>query len=214
MAHFIGIDVQERRDCPFAVLDGRGRLVESGWLPPKQGLEAGLDRLCRDYPDAHFGVDAPRQPLRRPRPWYWRARRWQRRRPADKGQGRHCEVVIAAHRLANPQWTPLRGEARDWMRVGFRIFDTLSDRRPTHEVFPSAAYRQLRDAPAVRASLSFEAFQPGPKDMLDAVVAALTVRELDAGRGVEVGGGDGLGTIALPRPLEQSLGVETWPESP
>ena len=34
-------------------------------------------------------------------------------------------------------------------------------------------------------------FLPGPKDMLDAVVAALTGKEFPAGRGQEIGGGDG-----------------------
>ena len=121
--------------------------------------------------------------------------------------------MVKAHGLANPQWTPLDGDAPGWMQVGFRIFRTLAGRAQVHEVFPSASYAQLETAPEVRVSLSFEGFRPGPKDMLDAAVAALTVRELDAGRGVEVGGGDGLGTIALPRPLPGRVrGVDAWPE--
>mgnify|MGYP005849327221 CR=1 FL=1 len=41
----------------------------------------------------------------------------------------------------------------------------------------------------------------GVKDMLDASVAAITVFEFVKGHGCEVGGGDGLGTILLPRKL-------------
>ena len=51
--------------------------------------------------------------------------------------------------------------------------------------------------------------------MLDAVVAAVTVHEFEAGRGAEVGGGDGLGTIVLPRAIaetETKPGVLIWPQ--
>ena len=51
--------------------------------------------------------------------------------------------------------------------------------------------------------------------MLDAWVAAATVREFVAGNGAEVGGGDGLGTIILPRPLPDPVVKEVlvWPKS-
>ena len=39
--------------------------------------------------------------------------------------------------------------------------------------------------------------------MLDAWVAAATVREFEEGRGTAVGGGDDLGKIILPRPLPE-----------
>ena len=57
------------------------------------------------------------------------------------------------------------------------------------------------------------ACSPGPKDMLDAWVAAATVREFVEGRGAEVGGGDGLGTIVLPRPIREPAidEVMRWP---
>ena len=43
--------------------------------------------------------------------------------------------------------------------------------------------------------------------------AAFTVREFLAGRGAEVGGGDGLGTIVLPRPIPDPISaVLHWPE--
>jgi hypothetical protein len=49
--------------------------------------------------------------------------------------------------------------------------------------------------------------------MLDAWVAAATVMEFVEGRGTEVGGGDGLGTIILPRPLPEPVidEVLVWP---
>jgi hypothetical protein len=53
----------------------------------------------------------------------------------------------------------------------------------------------------------------GPKDMLDAYVAAFTVHEYLVGRGAAVGGGDGLGAIVLPRPIAAgaSSAVLRWP---
>ena len=64
----------------------------------------------------------------------------------------------------------------------------------------------------VKLTIALQYFSAGPKDMLDAHVAALTAREVVMGRGAEVGGGDGLGTIALPRPLAAGpLDVLTWP---
>ncbi len=81
-----------------------------------------------------------------------------------------------------------------------------------YEVFPSASYNILQTVPEISCSLSFENFRPGPKDMLDAVIAAVTVFEFIKGRGCEVGGGDGLGTIILPRPIPNSkLEVLHWP---
>jgi len=41
--------------------------------------------------------------------------------------------------------------------------------------------------------------------MIDARVAAVSVREFVEGRGTEVGGGDGLGTKILPRPLPEPV---------
>jgi len=49
--------------------------------------------------------------------------------------------------------------------------------------------------------------------MLDAWVAAATVREFVTGNGTDVDGGDGLGTIILPRPLPNPIinAVLDWP---
>jgi hypothetical protein len=50
--------------------------------------------------------------------------------------------------------------------------------------------------------------------MLDAWAAAATVRDFVEGWGAEVGGGDGLGTIILPRLLPEPVIDEVldWPE--
>jgi len=49
--------------------------------------------------------------------------------------------------------------------------------------------------------------------MLDAMVAAITVREFVSGNGIEVGGSDGLGAIILPWPLSEPVIDEVleWP---
>ena len=95
-----------------------------------------------------------------------------------------------------------------------RLFSVLGDLATVYEVFPSASYALLADNNDVRLDTDFSACKPGPKDMLDAWVAAATVREFVEGRGAEVGGKDGLGTIVLPRPLPEPVIVEVlqWPE--
>ena len=212
---FIGIDVQSVRGCAVAVVGASGRLQDASWLETGDAsIEAKARDLAERHPGATFGIDSPRMPIPAPRAWYWRKRSWGPRKD-EQGWGRHCEVVVSAHKLANPQWTPLASQAKEWMQIGFRLFDTLAPLAPTHEVFPTASYRMLETDRDLRVDLSFAAFRPGPKDMLDATLAALTVREHAAGRGCEVGGGDGLGTIVLPRPLARPIeGVLAWPDSP
>ena len=112
------------------------------------------------------------------------------------------------------QWTPLESEAPQWMQLGFKFFSVLENGATVYEAFPSASYRLLQGQTDVRINADFSACSPGPKDMLDAWVAAATVREFVGGRGAEVGGGDGLGTIILPRPLPEPViwEVMAWPE--
>lgn len=210
---FIGIDVQSNRRCAFAVLDERCRLVDSGWLDAPEPESART--LAARHPDPSIGIDAPRRPLPQARAWYWDGhhRTWRRRRASDHGTGRHCEVVIRAHQLANPQWTPLKHRAPPWMRLGFELFRSLSAFR-VYEVFPSASYRLLSGERKPVIAVNLAEFALGPKDMLDAVVAAVTVREYVAHRGSAVGGGDGLGEIVLPRSLRRPIpAVLVWPES-
>lgn len=207
----IGIDVQAARDCPYAVIDASSRIIDQGWLPTAR-LGESVRALARHHPGATFAIDAPRVPLPGPRAWYWGKSGWRPRTPGDRGRGRHCEVVIAAHRLANPQWTPLAADAPPWIRHGFSLFQALDGIASCLEVFPSASYRMLNEAGDVRVEMPLSGFLQGPKDMLDAVVAAVTGREFLAGRGQEVGGGDGLGTIVLPRRITTPIqDVMIWP---
>lgn len=209
----IGIDVQHARSCPFAVLDtGTQRVVENGWIATDD-LVKEIQSLASRHEGAVFAIDAPRTSLPSPRTWYWRNKSgWHRGTGAEKGRGRHCEVVIKAFELANPQWTPLANDAPEWMQHGFEIFGVLEDRARALEVFPSASYRMLDEDVDVGVSVPLSGFLKGPKDMLDAIVAAVTAGEFLAGRGQEVGGGDGLGTIVLPRPIAKpACDVLRWP---
>jgi len=117
-------------------------------------------------------------PLTCKRQWYWNSakRKWSPRK-AQKGNGRHCEVVISAHRLAIPQWTPLERDAPEWMLLGFRHYSALEGYAKVYEVFPTASYACLHSNSEVRIETDFSACKPGPKDMLDAWVAAVTVME-------------------------------------
>ena len=164
--------------------------------------------------ELHIGIDAPRVPIAQPRQWYWNGSKmqWRKKAKADKGLGRHCEVAIKAHGLANPQWTPMKQGAPDWMRLGFELFQALDKIGRTHEAFPSASYAMLENDPSLTLTVNFARMRPGKTDMLDAWMAAATVREFVSGRGGEVGGGDGLGTIILPRRLEDPIdAVLSWP---
>ena len=214
MNNFIGIDIQVRRDCCYAVVNPNGTLIDSGWFCSPESEATLLAQKWAKSGRVYVGLDAPRMPLETPREWYWhRSRsRWDKR-GAQKGYGRHCEVVISAHRLANPQWTPIRGKVPEWMKLGFRLYSALEDIATVYEVFPSASYALLQGNIDVRVNTDFAAFKPGPKDMLDALIAAATMREFIEAGGMEVGGGDGMGTIVLPRPLPEPFieEVMVWP---
>ena len=215
MRAFIGIDVQETRGCSFAVIGDNGSAIESGWFhEPSEEAVRLIGRLKENY-NVWIGIDAPRVHLTFPREWYWDGNHhvWRARRPAERGYGRHCEVVVRVHQIANPQYTPLKEGARPWMVTGFNLFSALQLIGPTYEVFPTASYALLQGDTDVQICIDFSQFNPGPKDMLDAFLAAATVQEFVDKRGCEVGGGDGLGTIVLPRPLRNPITeVLQWPE--
>jgi len=117
---FIGIDIQIRRGCCFAVINETGTLINSGWLssPVTDAVEL-VQQLSGPRKVLAVGIDAPRMPLVTPREWYWnRNKRRYDKRSSQKGYGRQCEIVISAHGIANPQWTPLVSEAPEWMQRG------------------------------------------------------------------------------------------------
>ena len=212
---YVGIDIQIRRNCCYAVIDDAGVLVSSGWLSGGEIEAVVLIKRLSESGRVYVGIDAPRMPLVTKRQWYWSSakRKWTSRK-AQKGNGRHCEVVISAHKLANPQWTPLEHDAQPWMQLGFKLYSTLERFAKIYEVFPTASYSLLQYVNDVRIDADFSSCKPGPKDMLDAWVAAATIREFAEGRGAEVGGKDGLGTIVLPRPLPEPVIDEVllWPK--
>lgn len=219
--HYIGIDVQINRGCAYYIVNTDLEYVHSGWLKG-----ANHDEVCRQLADLTsqlqtepnlkiaVGIDAPRMGLPEPRQFFWQRDKWHRKTSVEKGFGRHCEVVIKALGIANPQWTRLRDISPPWMELGYRLFDTLKDIDRVYEVFPSAAYAMLKGKQHPLLDLSFSGFAHGPKDMLDACVSAYTVHAFLHGRGFEVGGGDGLGTIILPGalPVSGSHPVLHWPE--
>lgn len=217
---YIGIDVQIRRPCALVALDGNLEMRTSEWISGISRRElahrigARMDELARQHA-VTIGIDAPRQGLTQKRPHYWdgKKKQWRNRRPSERGWGRHCEVVISGSGLANPQWTPPEGDSPDWMRHGYQLFQELTNRgHRVHEVFPSASYALLEDSQGPMVSIHFSSFQQGPKDMLDACVAAYTVHEYEADRGMAVGA-DQLGRIILPRALPPSVPGELlrWP---
>jgi hypothetical protein len=214
-SYCFGIDVQIRRNCCYAVINDAGTLIDSGWFSNAETDPVLLVKRWSKSGQIYVGIDAPRMPLITKRQWYWnRSRRLWVKRGSQKGYGRHCEIVISAHRIANPQWTPVKGEAPEWMNLGFNLYSALEGLAKVHEVFPTASYALLQGNTDVRINADFSACKPGPKDMLDAWVAVATVKEFVNGRGTEVGGGDGLGTIILPRPLPEPVIEEVlkWPE--
>ena len=227
--YFVGVDVQMSRACSYFVFDAAGAFVDSGWLAAKEATraprttaqfpaikrgakimttESDLARIVDelsggDVSRVAVGIDAPRRPLLAPRTHSYSAKRgWVPFGADDLASGRHCEVAISVLKLATPQWTPLERNAKEWMKLGFRLFAELSHYPNVFEVFPSAAYAQLEKAgERALTTMDLRVLRPGPKDMVDAMMAAYTTREFVQGRGAEVGGKDGLGTIILPRRL-------------
>ena len=212
--YFVGIDIQTKRDCSYAISDQNGNLKESGWFSENHSIVDTLKELSVNA-KLYVGIDSPRMALISPRQWYWvgSKKKWRPKTKKDKGYGRHCEIVVSAHKLASPQWTPFFDIAPAWMKKGFALFKDLEAFFPTFEVFPTASYSLLSGVRSVKLQIDFSTCSPGPKDMMDAFVSSITVREFIHGNGTEVGNGDNLGSIILPRPLTNQLVVEVlnWP---
>jgi len=219
---FLGVDVQIKRPCTYYVLDQDLNYVTSGNLQgdtideTSQQLRTLVHDLSKKQSGSvAVGIDAPRVGLPAPRAWFWRKGAWVARSSRERGYGRHCEVAVKALGLGNPQWTRLAVDSPPWMVLGYRLFEVLADLAQTFEVFPSATYRMLDDVEHPPIPLCLKGFAGQVKDMLDACTAAYTVWAFMNGRGTEVGGGDGLGTIALPEklPVPASHPVLHWPDA-
>ena len=197
-------------------MSSSGEHLKSGWVPSDDRcaptLRATLERIGGNSSRRCIGIDAPRMALPSRPEWSWSAAQSKWSASGVVAAGRHCEVIVAAHKLASPQWTPLERDAPEWMRLGFSLFSELNDLGPLFEIFPSAAYRQLERDSDASFSIMLSDFSRGPTDMLDAAVGAFVVREFIGGKGCEVGGGDGLGRIILPRPIDdRQPSMLNWP---
>jgi predicted nuclease with RNAse H fold len=201
--YFVGIDVQINRGCCYYILDENKNYISSGWEKEKipQAFKNLLLKIKDKKPDSFaIGIDAPRMPLKKLRTRYFDKKENTWVEKSKKSNGRECEVVIKSYNIANPQWTKFYADCPDWMKLGFEIFSELKEFPFVYEVFPSASYKML-EKERITYQMCLNSFSNGVKDMFDASVAALTVYEFVNGRGCEVGGEDGLGTIVLPRKI-------------
>ena len=201
--YFAGIDVQISRGCCYYIIDHNRKYVASGWI--KENIPISFHNLFSEVSNKQpgsisIGIDAPRMPLKKLRTSYYDRKIDSWIEKTKQSSGRACEVIIKSYNLANPQWTNTLEDSPEWMRLGYEIFSALNDFPHVYEVFPSASYKML-DKEKVYYELCLKNFLGGVKDMLDASVAAITVFEFEKGRGCEVGGEDGSGTIVLPRKL-------------
>lgn len=203
--YFAGVDVQVNRGCCYYILNEKKKFVSSGWIKeaaPDNFRKLFLQICDSDKSKIAIGIDAPREPINKPR-----RKSFDRRKniwiniPEEK-IGRECEVIIKSFNLANPQWTNSFEKSPGWMKLGFEIFSALQDFPFVYEVFPSASYRMLQSQ-NLMYELCLDHFSVGVKDMLDASVAAITVYQYKSGQGSEVGGQDGHGTIILPSKLKK-----------
>ena len=105
-----------------------------------------------------------------------------------------------------------RGRALVLLNISAPDDSLRAEQCQAHLLHVVPSYAMLSGERTKQVSLDFSQFARGPKDMLDAAVAAFTVGEYLAGRGEAVGD-DGLGTIILPRPLPDSTSGELlrWP---
>jgi predicted nuclease with RNAse H fold len=218
--YFMGIDVQISRKCPYMVLNSKNICVSSGWLEgdSKNEICENLTQIINDLEKdgsgtIAIGIDSPRVPLTTPREFFWNRNHWRTRREGERGYGRHCEVILKSLKIANPQFTPVKEKCEAWMQLGFALFSILLNREGVFEVFPTASYFILKGQSNPKVTIDFANFSTGPKDMIDACIAAITVHEYLEGHGCEVGGGDGLGSIIIPGPLpiESTHPVLRWP---
>ncbi len=202
--YFAGIDVQVKRGCSYYVLDESNNFVSNGWVESdeiKSFPKIFSEVVNNDFDKIAIGIDAPRMPLKKPRTRYYNKMTNSWTTKEIESIGRECEVIINSHKIANCQWTPTLDKSPEWMKLGYQIFKELKNYTYTYEVFPSASYKMLQNE-KTSFQLCLNNFSRGVKDMIDAAVAAITVKEFVEGKGCEIGGEDQLGTIILPRKIK------------
>lgn len=190
----------------FMVLDGAGNFLDAGFfegcLPTElvrqieAGLAAGLAVLA--------GVDAARHALPRLRYWEWEptAERWVRLLRGTSA-GRHAEIILRAHGFRETRWTDRTAGAASMFQALHALPGTV-----IYETCAEASFQALDPGSPLPSQSA-----PAEGSLEHATLAATTSREFFAGRGQEIGGGDGLGTIILPRPLRRRIaGVLEWPD--
>ena len=69
--YYIGLDIQTRRDCSYAVLDNHATLIDSGWFPSTGAENVEILKKWSKSGRIYVGIDAPRMPLITKRKWYW-----------------------------------------------------------------------------------------------------------------------------------------------
>lgn len=201
---FAGVDVQIKRGCCYYIIDENKKFVESGWIKeniPNSFKELFLKISNKKPEQIMVGIDSPRMPIDKPRKRNFDRKSNSWNQNDEPKLGREYEVIIKSYNIANPQWTRTMDKSPDWMKLGFSIYYSLKSFPFVYEIFPSASYKMLKKE-NVKYELCINDFVEGVKDMLDASVAAITVYEFVNGRGCEVGGEDGLGTIVLPCKIE------------
>jgi hypothetical protein len=59
---FIGIDIQIRRNCCYAVINETGILIDSGWFSSTEADAVNLLKRWSKSGQIYVGIDAPRMP--------------------------------------------------------------------------------------------------------------------------------------------------------
>ena len=61
--YYIGVDIQIRRDCSYAVIDTDATLVDSGWFSSAETDAVDLVKRWSKSGQVYVGIDAPRMPV-------------------------------------------------------------------------------------------------------------------------------------------------------
>lgn len=211
---YIGLDPGKARRCAFSVVDHLGNFLDAGFFDGAipHSLTRRMTEGIHSGMLVAVGIDGARHLLSQPRQWDWDEREtgW-KKLPSGTEAGRHAEIVLRAYGFRDCRWTGPATSASDRHLYTLSLYATCQALRgvEVHETCAQAS-AQAFDSPGDRLGLpeNLEA------NLADATLAAGSAREFRQGRGLQVGGGDGLGAITLPRPLALAIpGVLEWPEA-